>query len=307
MRSAQRIVRSPEPYDLALTLGPLVRGRADPVARFGSGTLWRATNTPEGPATLCVHVSKREARVVVEAWGDGRAWAIHHAPDLLGLRDEPEAFAPAHPLVRTLARRLRGLRLARACTVHDLATATIIDQRVTTVEAYRSWRALVRRHGRPAPGPVALRVPPDAAALRALPDWEWRRIGVEMRRASAVRAVARESSRVERAAREGAVALDRRLRSLPGIGVWTAAHLTHYVVGDADAVPVGDWHLPGHVGYALAGERDADDARMLELLEPFRPHRARVWRLLLAGAPGPPRRAPRAPIVGLLHAEARRS
>ena len=72
------------------------------------------------------------------------------------------------------------------------------------------------------------------------------------------------------------------------MGPWTAATLVHYVAGDPDAVPVGDWHLPGHVGHALAGEPRADDARMLELLEPFRPHRARVWRLIVAGTPAPP-------------------
>jgi 3-methyladenine DNA glycosylase/8-oxoguanine DNA glycosylase len=96
------------------------------------------------------------------------------------------------------------------------------------------------------------------------------------------------------------------LRSLPGIGIWTTATVAHLVQGDADAVPVGDWHLPSMVAWALAGERRADDARMLELLEPFRPHRARVWRLIEAGAPMPPRRAPRARIEDLLLREGAR-
>ena len=80
----------------------------------------------------------------------------------------------------------------------------------------------------------------------------------------------------------------------------------YQAAGDADAVPVGDWHLPGHVGNALAGEPRADDARMLELLEPFRPHRGRVLRLLVSGVAAPPRRAPRARIHDLMRAEANR-
>jgi 3-methyladenine DNA glycosylase/8-oxoguanine DNA glycosylase len=55
-----------------------------------------------------------------------------------------------------------------------------------------------------------------------------------------------------------------------------------FVLGDPDAVPVGDLHLPREIGRALAGESRADDRRMLELLEPFRGHRFRLIRWLLA-------------------------
>ena len=54
-------------------------------------------------------------------------------------------------------------------------------------------------------------------------------------------------------------------------------------LGDADAVSVGDYHLPSLVSWALAGERRGTDERMLELLAPFAGHRGRVIRLL-AGA-----------------------
>ena len=75
----------------------------------------------------------------------------------------------------------------------------------------------------------------------------------------------------------------RRLRALPGVGAWTAAEVTALALGDADAVSVGDFHLPHVVSWALAGERRGSDERMLELLEPYRGHRGRVIRLLLAG------------------------
>ena len=57
---------------------------------------------------------------------------------------------------------------------------------------------------------------------------------------------------------------------------------------------LGDLHLPHAVCRALAREDRGDDDRMLELLEPFRPHRGRVVRLLkAAGRAAAPRRAPR--------------
>ena len=88
-----------------------------------------------------------------------------------------------------------------------------------------------------------------------------------------------------------------RLQSIPGIGPWTAAEATRTALGDPDAVSVGDAHLPDLVAWALAGEPRADDARMLELLEPYRGQRARVVRLLeVAGIKIPrfgPRFAPR--------------
>ena len=75
----------------------------------------------------------------------------------------------------------------------------------------------------------------------------------------------------------------RRFTSVPGIGPWTAARLAMIALGDRDAVAVGDLHLPHMVSWHLAGERRGSDARMLELLEPYRGQRARVIRLLLAG------------------------
>ena len=64
----------------------------------------------------------------------------------------------------------------------------------------------------------------------------------------------------------------------------------------ARAVPVGDFHLPSTVAYALAGEERADDARMLDLLEEFRPHRGRVVQLLNAAHVVAPKYGPRPPI-----------
>ncbi|MDQ1382199.1 MAG: hypothetical protein QOJ71_2918 [Actinomycetota bacterium] len=310
MPVASRTLPCPEPFDVPLTFGGLSRGHFDPTSLLDRDTFWHAMNSPDGPVTFRVHAERAESTVTVDAWGRGRSWVVEHAPGISGVTDTVHDFRPTHPLVGALHRRARGMRLVRIACVLDVAVPTILEQRVTSREARHSWHALLRRHGTPAPGAgptPALMVPPAPTVLEHLPDWEWRHLGVEARRSETVRRVACVSDRLDRAAAVDVVTLDRRLRAVNGVGPWTAAHLTHLVSADADAVPLGDWHLPSHVAFALAREPRADDARMLELLEPFRPHRARVWRLIVMGTHAPPRRAPRARIHDLMRAEMRRS
>ena len=138
-------------------------------------------------------------------------------------------------------------------------------------------------------------MPPGPAALAATPYWVFHRFGVERRRAETVRRVAAVAPRLEEAVELPAVAAHRRLRAVPGVGGWTAAEVAIVALGDADAVSVGDFHLPNQVSWALTGEPRGDDDRMLELLEPYRGHRGRVIRLLEAGGITAPRFGPRMP------------
>ena len=85
----------------------------------------------------------------------------------------------------------------------------------------------------------------------------------------------------------------RRLTAVPGIGPWTAAEVALRALGDADALSIGDFHLPNLVAFCLAGEHRGDDARMVALLEPWRGQRARVVRLLEASGLRPPAFGPR--------------
>jgi 3-methyladenine DNA glycosylase/8-oxoguanine DNA glycosylase len=293
MTAARRTLPVRRPLHLGRTLGAVRRGRGDPAVVLAEAECWRATRTPAGPATL--HLRVVAGRLEVEAWGVGATWAVDHAGDLVGDRDDESGFAPRHEVVRAVHRSLRGLRIGRTGAVAEALVPTILEQKVTGAEARRSWRALVRRLGEPAPGPVpaALTVPPEPARLAATPSWVFHRCGVERKRADTIRRVMARAGRVEEAA---ALPLDdayRRLRALPGVGAWSAAEVGLVALGDPDAVSVGDHHLPSQVAWALAGERTGTDDRMLELLEPYRGHRGRVLRLLTAGGVFPPRRGPR--------------
>lgn len=282
------------PINLRLVLGPVRRGRLDPTMRIGPDGAWRATRTPEGPATtyLCLG----DGAVRVSAWGPGAAWALDAAPALVGAHDRSHEFAPRDPVVRDLQRRLPGLRVGRTGAVVEALVPSVLEQKVVGLEARRSYARLVRALGDPAPGPAGLWLPPAPEVLAATPAWAFHRFGIERRRADTVRVACSYASRLEEAAAMPLADAYRRLTALPGVGAWTAAEVAFVALGDADAVSVGDFHLPHQVAFALAGEARADDARMLQLLEPYRGHRGRVIRMVVLGAPTPPRRGPRMPL-----------
>jgi 3-methyladenine DNA glycosylase/8-oxoguanine DNA glycosylase len=158
------------------------------------------------------------------------------------------------------------------------------------------WHRLVRTYGEPAPGPGAdlgLRLLPEPATLARLPYYAYHPLGLERRRADLIRAVAARASWFEAIVDLPLREAYARLLAVPGIGPWTAAEVAVRALGDDDAVSVGDYHIPNLVAWALAGEPRGDDARMLELLEPYRGRRALVVRLLELGGPARPRRGPR--------------
>jgi len=82
------LTRTIEPsrhIDLHLTLGPLRRGLRDPTMRTHPGVAERASRTPDGPVS--VRFAGVDGRIDVEAWGDGAAWTLEHAPAWCGAED----------------------------------------------------------------------------------------------------------------------------------------------------------------------------------------------------------------------------
>ncbi|HEX5631643.1 MAG TPA: hypothetical protein VFX50_00375, partial [Gemmatimonadales bacterium] len=203
----------------------------------------------------------------------------------------PDRFEARHPILRRLQRSHPGLRLPHSGRVFHALLPTILEQKVTGTEAFRSYAALLRAYGEPAPGPGGLLLPPAPEALAGLPYHAFHPLGVERRRADVIRRAATRAAWLEGA--PDAAEASRRLTALPGIGPWTAAEVVRSAFGDPDAVSVGDYHVPNMVAWALAGEPRADDARMLELLEPYRGQRGRVQRYLEVGRVTAPRYGPR--------------
>lgn len=291
--TARLVWRPDGPLDVARTLGPLRRGQGDPTFRTDpSGALWRTTTTPDGPATL--RLRRHDGLVLADGWGPGAGWALDAVPDSLGARDDPTGFAPPPGLATDTWRRNPGLRLPRTRRVWDVLTLAVLEQKVTGKESRRSWRELIAVAGVAAPGPAptGMRVPPTPRAVLEVPDWVWHRCGVDGPRRRTLRAAATVAHALERAVDLPGPQAVTLLRRVPGIGQWTAAEVVQRALGDADHPSVGDYHVASFVGWALVGHT-LDDDGMLAVLEPYRPHRQRVVRLLEASGYSKPRFGPR--------------
>jgi 3-methyladenine DNA glycosylase/8-oxoguanine DNA glycosylase len=343
---AEREWVAPFAVDVRRTLSVQGRGRGDPTFQADeAGAVWRTSLTPDGPATIRVlpgrppeqpadAAGKRAAEkteqqvaenasapvtpVRARAWGPGAQWLLDALPGALGLYDDISGFDPdAHPVIRDAARRNPGLRLGRSGRLMEALVPAVLEQKVVVLEAHRAWRILLAKYGTPPPGPAprGMRVFPPPGTWRRIPSWEWHRAGVEGVRAETIIRAASVADSLERLLTLTHEEADRRLRTLPGIGIWTSAEARQRAAGDPDAVSVGDYHLKNVVGWALAGKDRATDEEMLALLEPFKGHRHRATRLIglsrgngTAGAArpagsgtgiarygtgGPPRRGPR--------------
>lgn len=297
---AQRRWRSPRPVQLAAIMASFRRGGGDPTFRVGAGgSVVRGIRTPGGPATLELDCAPKESEVSARAWGAGAEWAVEQAPALLGEGDDAGGFVALHPPVAAAMRRFPGWRVPRSGLVLDALVPAIIEQKVTGKEAFSGYQRLVRRFGEVAPGPwgdAGLRVPPDAAGWRAIPSWDFLGASVDAGRADTIQRVCRVAGSLERLTAGAPEAGRAGLRTVPGVGVWTAAEVAQRAWGDADAVSFGDYHVARNMGWTLVGE-EVDDAGLAQLLEPYAGHRFRVQRLLeLAGHQRPrhgPRMAPR--------------
>ena len=294
--SLASVWRPGRPVAVHATLATLRRGPRDPAYRLeADGTVWRTCRTPLGPATLRLASRPADASVLATAWGPGAGWAVDAVPTLLGHQDDPTGFEPQQPRLREAWRRMPGWRVPRSGLVLEALVAAVIEQKVTGQEAFAGWTALVQRFGEPAPGPageLGMRVVPSAQQWALIPSWEWLRAGVDGHRSATAVRVARSAGRLEQTVGMAHDEAERRLRSVAGVGVWTAAEVRQRAHGDADAVSFGDYHVAKNIGWALTGT-PVDDDGLADLLEPYRPHRYRVQRLLELDGARRPRRGPR--------------
>jgi len=262
-----------------MTLSPLRRGPGDPTYQVVDGAIWKTTLMPSGPVTA--RIAKAGNVVECEVWGSGATEFVERLPAWLGAEDDATGFAPTEPTIAAAYRKAPHLRLGRTDRVLEALVPAVLEQRVAGKDAFRAWRILVTKYGAPAPGPAParMRVPPPAEVWRRVPSWEFHLANIDPSRARTLVGCAQRADALERLTMRPPEEARMALRSLPGVGEWTAAEVAQRAWGDADALSVGDYHLSNVVGSTLLGHR-IDDAEMVELLEPLRPHRHRAVRLL---------------------------
>jgi 3-methyladenine DNA glycosylase/8-oxoguanine DNA glycosylase len=292
---ATRTFVPPHVTDACNTLRPLWRGAKDPTMRVGRTAgdgVWRATRTPEGPCTQ--HITQVGQKITMRAWGPGAQWSVERAPVMVGANDDDGEFSidpHQHELLHRTWRRSAGVRTACTFAVWELLFRVILEQKVTGLEAGQSLGRLLRVFGEPpppAPGAPRLLLPPDPRRVADTPHHVFMAANVERKRADTIRQAASYAHRLDEAAGISLEEAYRRLRALPGVGEWTINEVGVLALGDSDAVSVGDYHLKNWVSWALADEPRGTDERMVELLEPYRPYRARMMRIIsLAGQKAP--------------------
>ncbi len=295
----ERVLETAVPVNVALTLAPLQRGRGDPCQRaMPDGSIWRTSRM--GSGVVAYRISQRgRSAVQAQAWGPGSTEFLEGVPAMFCVDETTSAFRPEHPKIVEAHRRFPDLRMLRTGRVFEALVPAILEQKVHGIAARASWRALVRKFGEPAPGPApaGMHVPPDAHTWRHVPSWEFHRANVDPRRARTIVTAARVAEQLEEAVTMSPADALRRLRTVPGVGEWTAAEVAQRALGDADALSVGDFHLAAMIGWTLLG-RPLDDAAMVAYLEPLRPHRYRAVRLLeVAGLAVKPKFGPRTAIT----------
>ncbi len=296
--SSARTVTFPSAVSPRNTLFPLRRGPGDPCFQTGAdGAIWRTSLLHSGSVTA--HLTRAAANAVeCTAWGSGAEEYLDALPALLGAHDDASDFEPVDPIVAEAFRRVPRLRIGRTGRVMEALIPAVLEQRVQGKDAFRAWRLLVTKFGTPAPGPAPdrMRVPPPAEVWRRIPSWEFHRANVDPGRARTIVGCAQRATSLERLTSWPAEKAREALMSLPGVGIWTAAETAQRAFGDADALSVGDYHVCKWVGWTLLGH-PIDDAEMVEFLEPMRPHRHRVVRLLeVSGLAHEPRRGARLPL-----------
>ncbi|MEM6705804.1 MAG: DNA-3-methyladenine glycosylase 2 family protein [Acidobacteriota bacterium] len=292
----RRTLAVDDDHDVLATLRRTRFAPPDPSARLVGETYWRATRTPDGPATLAIAATP--GSVEAESWGEGADWALERLPGLIGALDEPPSWESLPEPLRSLEKRVGGVRVPRTASLFEALVPTVLAQKVTGKEAKLGYLELARALAEPAPGPgpADLILPPGPERIARMGYEDFHRFGIERKRAIVLLELARRHRRVEEATEMTLDAARQRLLAFRGIGPWTVEHVAFVALGDPDAVTPGDYNLPSYVAWNMVRERTADDARMFELLEPYRGQRGRIVLWLQIGGRKPPRRGPRSPI-----------
>lgn len=224
-----------------------------------------------GDVALTLH----DDEVVVDAPDAG---SVAAARRFLDLDADPAVIGTvleADPALAPLVAARPGVRVPGAWDGFEIAVRAVIGQQVTVAAARTLLGRLVARCGVAGVGRF-----PDAAEVLAA-DLDG--MGMPGSRVATLRAVAAATLAGD-VVLDGTVPADAAvaaLRSVRGIGPWTASYVALRALGDTDAFPVGD------AGVRAAAARlglPVDDRALLDRAERWRPWRAyatvHLWRSL---------------------------
>ncbi len=184
------------------------------------------------------------------------------------------------PLLGPLLRRRPHLRPRRQPWPWEALAWAVVKQLIESGRAARIQRRMVGRWGlRLGPDRGALRDVPTAGLIAGRAPVELESLGLALKRAIALRAVARDvaAGRCDPSEPRS----DKRLLSVREIGPWTVQCLGLFGRGDADSLPAGDLMYLKLVGRLARLGRRATVEEVEEFFAPYEPFRglAATWSL----------------------------
>lgn len=212
------------------------------------------------------------------------AVALERMRFALGVDDDLGEFLRrfrGDPLLGPLIRRRPQLRPLRRPWPWEALAWAVVKQLIESGRAARIQRRIVGRWGaRLGPGRGSLRDVPAADLIAGRAPVELESMGLALKRALALRAIAADvaGGRCDPGEAEG----DRRLLATREIGPWTVQCLGLYGRGDPDSLPAGDliyMKLVGRLGHL---GRRATVEEVEEFFEAYAPFRglAATWMAL---------------------------
>jgi AraC family transcriptional regulator, regulatory protein of adaptative response / DNA-3-methyladenine glycosylase II len=276
------MLQLPAGYRAGDVLAYHARDPASPAERVRGSTLVKALTLGADAALLEIELEPQVAWCRVHA--DARVVerhiaAVHTAAlRLLGLTLDVAGFetrAARDPRMAALTARRRGLRLPLTASGFDALCWAIIGQQINVTFASALRRELLELAGTDIGD---MRAHPSAERVAEIRVDELRRRRFSRTKAEyligAAQAVASGQLNADSLGDGSAVAAERDLTRLRGVGTWTARYVLMRGAGFADCAPVGDVALAAALQkLTAAGERPSHE-QVEELMRPFAPHRS---------------------------------
>ena len=184
--------------------------------------------------------------------------------------------------LRPLLKRWPGQRLPGAWDGFELGVRAVLGQQISVAAARTLAARIVELYGTPHPASAAAGLGALFPPAYALVDAPLESIGLTRARSATIRGLAQAcvDGRIDFSAQQTLDESVARLRTLPGIGAWTAHYIAMRAHSHPDAFPAGDLVLRKIVG---AGTPISERA-MESVAEPWRPWRAYAVMLLWRSA-----------------------
>ena len=259
-------IRLTSPFRLDLTVTALRRARTNPVDVIAADGSWmralRGANGLVTPVRVTQPASDRLS-VRIDAGAAGQNDILLRVREMLGVDRSMRGFERAVAGVEwlaPLAKRMRGLRPPRYPDLWETAVNAILFQQISISAASAITARLVHAYGtRVVVDGVPLHVFPSADDVAGAREEDLRAIGISagkittlLRAGERIATGTLDSTMLEERSTPEALAL---LRSIKGIGPWTAALMLLRGLGRLDVFPPNDSSVTANLGL-LSGKPD---------------------------------------------------